>query len=403
MTDRPAEQEVTRVLADLDERLLRRDGVGATGQQQDAVDVAGQLRHRGRPVGLRQRHPAARGDLAAERGELADEAGGLGVREGVVLAQDGDLAPALLVVGVAAQARQPLRAVPAEAEEVRAPSPDSVVDCAPEVPLTNVTSGWLLAYSATATPSSPDSGPSRILTPDLLDQAARLGHGLVRRGVGAAVADRERRVPDLRAGHLVLGVGAVGLAAGLLDQRVLGPRERLGLEGGERTTAGGQHADLDRPLGSVRRRGRRSPTTRTTNRRPPPQAASTSIAALTTATTAPRPFSRLLEFLIDSPAPWLRSGVRRSRPTPTDNRLTINADDRDHIFEPSRARVRRVPGSCPTLPVGAERASGTPTAGGGPNRPTACPTSRGYRAVGMSKEASRSSSGQRWVTTFARV
>ena len=47
---------------------------------------------------------------------------------------------------------------------------------------------------------------------------------------------------------------------------------------------------------------------------PPPQAASASIAALTTATTLPAPASRLLEFLIDSPAPWLWSGVRRSRP-----------------------------------------------------------------------------------------
>jgi len=40
--------------------------------------------------------------------------------------------------------------------------------------------------------------------------------------------------------------------------------------------------------------------------------------------------------------------------------------------------------------------------GGGPSRRTACSVS-GYRAVGMSNEASRSSSGQRWVTTFARV
>ena len=38
----------------------------------------------------------------------------------------------------------------------------------------------------------------------------------------------------------------------------------------------------------------------------------------------------------------------------------------------------------------------------GRRRPTACSVT-GYRAVGMSKEASRSSSGQRWVTTFARV
>src|SRR6476469_8587975 len=59
---------------------------------------------------------------------------------------------------------------------------------------------------------------------------------------------------------------------------------------------------------------------------PPPQAASTSIAALATATTAPRPLSRLLEFLIDSPAPWRWSGVRRPHRIPTDNRLAINAD-----------------------------------------------------------------------------
>src|SRR5829696_5959562 len=47
---------------------------------------------------------------------------------------------------------------------------------------------------------------------------------------------------------------------------------------------------------------------------PPPQAASASIPALTTAT-RPGRLSRLVEFLIDSPAPCEGIGVRRSRST----------------------------------------------------------------------------------------
>src|SRR3569623_2520295 len=67
---------------------------------------------------------------------------------------------------------------------------------------------------------------------------------------------------------------------------------------------------------------------------PPPQAVSASTAAPTTAATLPGPASRFLEFLIDSPA--LAEGRREPLPFhSTDNRLTINADDRDHIFAAS--------------------------------------------------------------------
>src|SRR4051794_41754230 len=75
---------------------------------------------------------------------------------------------------------------------------------------------------------------------------------------------------------------------------------------------------------------------------PPPQAARASIAALTTTTTRPGPASRFLEFLIDSPAP----AEGRREPLPfrsTDNRLTINADDRDHIFRTSSVAGRLLP------------------------------------------------------------
>ena len=95
------------------------DRVGAAEAEIDRVDVVGQRGDgRGEILGA-ERHPLAVRHLPAHAAEFEHEAEHLRVDEGIILADRRDLAIALGLIGVVAEADLPLRAVHVEAEEVR--------------------------------------------------------------------------------------------------------------------------------------------------------------------------------------------------------------------------------------------------------------------------------------------
>ena len=206
----------------------------------------GQLGDEGRVVLLAERRPHALGDLAADGAELRHEAGERGVRERVVVADDGGGLPVQLVVGVVAETGRPLRAVRMEAEEVRRLHLERRVlrarDAVDER-LVRMLLGVVGDRDALITRQRADQDV-RVL---LLHQAPRLLDRLVGGVVGTAVADDlDVGVADLRAGDAVRRLLARGLGPGLPDQRQMRTGDRRLEERAEGPLAVGQEPDLDR-------------------------------------------------------------------------------------------------------------------------------------------------------------